>query len=219
MTIRVLLADDHKMIREGLRSLIKQEKGMEVISETQNGKTAVLMAKKLFPDVVVMDIGMPDLNGIEATRQITALKKKNIKIIGLSMHSDKRYVSQMLKAGAAGYIHKDGAFEELADAIRTVVQDQIYLSPGIARTVVDEYKRTAISEDDGNAFTTLTAREREVLQQITEGNTTKQTAANLSVSVKTIETHRLHIMEKLDIYSIAELTKYAVREGLTELER
>lgn len=218
MTIRVLLADDHKMIRNGLAALIAQEKEMEVMAEAQDGKTAVQLAKKLCPNVVVMDIGMPDLNGIEATRRITEMKR-NIKVIGLSMHSDRRYVSQMLKAGASGYLHKDDAFEELAEAIRTVMRGKTYLSPGIAKTVVDEYRRTAKDKDDGTVFAALTEREREVLQQITEGKTTKETAFGLGVSVKTIETHRQNIMEKLDIHSIAELTKYAVREGLTELER
>lgn len=218
MPIRVLLADDHKMIRHGLRSLIKVEKEMEVIAEAADGQSAVKSANKLSPDVVVMDIGMPDLNGIEATRQITT-RKQHVKVIGLSMHSDRRYVSQMLKAGASGYLHKDDAFEELADAIRTVMKGKTYLSPGIAKTVVDEYRRTALDKNDGTVFTTLTDREREVLQNVTEGNTTKETAAALGVSIKTIETHRLKIMDKLNIHSIAELTKYAVREGLTELER
>ncbi|MBN1671560.1 MAG: response regulator transcription factor [Kiritimatiellae bacterium] len=217
MAIRVLLADDHKMIRDGLRSLIGQEEGMEVIAQAEDGKSTVRIARKLCPDVVVMDIGMPDLNGIEATRQIAGAKK-NIKVIGLSMHSDRRYVSQMLKAGASGYLHKDDAFEELAEAIRTVMKGKTYLSPDIAKTLVDEYRRTAEPKDDGTAFSALTDREREVLQQIAEGKTTKETAAHLGVSVKTIETHRLKIMDKLDIHSIAELTKYAVREGLTELE-
>ena len=218
MNIRVLLADDHKMIRDGLRSLIAQEKGMEIIAETEDGKTTVKTAGKLCPDVVVMDIGMPGLNGIEATRQIAATKK-NIKVIGLSMHADRRYVSQMLKAGAAGYLHKDDAFEELAVAIRTVMKGKTYLSPPIAKTLADEYRRIAAERDDGTVFSSLTEREREVLQQITEGKTTKETAAELGVSIKTIESHRLKIMEKLDIHSIAELTKYAVREGITELER
>lgn len=218
MPIRVLLADDHKMIRHGLRSLIKVEKEMEVIAEAADGQSAVRSASKLSPDVVVMDIGMPDLNGIEATRQITT-RKQHVKVIGLSMHSDRRYVSQMLKAGASGYLHKDDAFEELADAIRTVMKGHTYLSPGIAKTVVDEYRRTSLDKNDGTVFTTLTDREREVLQNVTEGNTTKETAAALGVSIKTIETHRLKIMDKLNIHSIAELTKYAVREGLTELER
>jgi len=218
VNIRVLLADDHKMIRDGLHSLIAQEKGMEVIGETQDGKTTVKTAGKICPDVVVMDIGMPDLNGIEATRQIMATKR-NIKVIGLSMHADRRYVSQMLKAGASGYLHKDDAFEELANAIRTVMKGKTYLSPPIAKTLVDEYRRTAENKDDGTVFATLTDREREVLQQVAEGKTTKETAASLGVSIKTIETHRLKIMDKLDIHSIAELTKYAVREGLTELEQ
>jgi DNA-binding NarL/FixJ family response regulator len=212
-----MLADDHKMIRDGLRALIEKHKSMEIVGEAADGKTAVQMVKKLSPEVVVIDIGMPDLNGIEATRQITALKCKP-KVIGLSMHADRRYVAQMLKAGASGYILKDSAFEELARAIQTVVKGQTYLSPQIAGTVVTEFKRTA-KDDDGSAFSVLTEREREVLQQISEGVSTKEIAGALGVSVKTIETHRRQIMEKLNLHSVAELTKYAVKEGLTELDK
>jgi len=217
MSTRIMLADDHKMIRDGLRALIEKHKSMEIVGEAADGKTAVQMVKKLSPEVVVIDIGMPDLNGIEATRQITALKCKP-KVIGLSMHADRRYVAQMLKAGASGYILKDSAFEELARAIQTVVKGQTYLSPQIAGTVVTEFKRTA-KDDDGSAFSVLTEREREVLQQISEGVSTKEIAGALGVSVKTIETHRRQIMEKLNLHSVAELTKYAVKEGLTELDK
>lgn len=158
---------------------------------------------------------MPELNGIEATRQIMALKCPP-KVIGLSMHADRRYVAQMLKAGAAGYVLKDSAFEELVQAIETVAKGQTYLSPHIAGAVVTELKRTA-KEDEGSVFSLLTAKEREVLQQISEGCSTKEIAFSLGVSVKTTETHRRQIMEKLNLHSVAELTKYAVKEGLTEL--
>ena len=216
MSIRVMLADDHKMIRDGLRALIEKQKDMEVIAEAADGQTAVRTARKMSPDVVVMDIGMPDLNGIEATRQIVALPHKP-KIVGLSMHADRRYVAQMLKAGASGYLLKDSAFEELVKAIATVMKGQIYLSPEIAETVVDDYRRVA-KDEDGSVFSLLTNREREVLQQIAEGCSTKEIAGELSVSVKTIETHRRQIMEKLKLHSVAELTKYAIKEGLTELD-
>lgn len=216
MTIKIMLADDHKMIRDGLKALIGKQKDMEVIGEAADGQTAVRTARKLSPDVVVMDIGMPDLNGIEAARQITALPHKP-KVIGLSMHSDRRYVSQMLKAGASGYLLKDNAFEELVKAISTVVKGQTYLSPEIAEAVVDDYRRVK-TDDDGSVFALLTEREREVLQQIAEGCSTKEIAGELSVSVKTVETHRRQIMEKLKLHSVAELTKYAVKEGLTDLE-
>lgn len=217
MAIRIMLVDDHKMIRDGLRALIERHKNMEVMAEAADGQNAVKKAEKLSPEVVVIDIGMPELNGIEATRQITALKCSP-KVIGLSMHADRRYVAQMLKAGASGYVLKDSAFEELVQAIETVAQGRTYLSPQIASTVVTEFKRTA-KNDDGSVFAVLTAREREVLQQIAEGCATKEIASALSVSVKTVETHRRQIMEKLDLHSVAQLTKYAVKEGLTGLEK
>jgi DNA-binding NarL/FixJ family response regulator len=217
MAIRIMLVDDHKMIRDGLRSLIAKQSNMEVIGEAADGQVAVQTAKKLFPDIVVIDIGMPELNGMEATKRITALEGKP-KVIGLSMHADRRYVAQMLKAGASGYILKDSAFEELVRAIETVAKGKTYLSPQVASTVVTEFRRTA-KADDGSVFSLLTDREREVLQQISEGCATKEIASSLGVSVKTIETHRRQIMEKLDLHSVAELTKYAVKEGLTELDK
>lgn len=217
MAIRIMLVDDHKMIRDGLRALIEKHRNMEVVGEAADGQNAVRLAGKLSPEVIVLDIGMPELNGIEATRQITALKTKP-RVIGLSMHADRRYVAQMLKAGASGYVLKDSAFEELVQAIETVAKGRTYLSPQIAGTVVTEFKRTA-QDDDGSVFSVLTVREREVLQQISEGCSTKETASALGVSVKTVETHRRQIMEKLDLHSVAELTKYAVKEGLTELDK
>jgi DNA-binding NarL/FixJ family response regulator len=216
--ITVLVADDHKMMRDGLRMLLSQTKNIDVVGEAHDGQTAVQMAKKLYPDVIVMDIGMPGLNGIEATRQIVG-KLPNTRVVALSMHADRRYVVQMLKAGASAYLHKDNAFDELAEAIQTVMKGKTYLSPDIARNVVEECKRLSGKKDDGTVFTILTDREREVLQQIAEGKATKEIASDLSVSVKTIETHRHQIMEKLNLHSVAELTKYAIREGLTVIER
>ncbi len=216
MTTKIMLADDHKMIRDGLRALIEKQRDLEVVAEAADGQTAVKTARKVQPDVCILDIGMPELNGIEATRQMMKLPHKP-KVIGLSMHADRRYVAQMLKAGATGYILKNSAFGELAQAIATVMKGEVYLSPAVAETVVDDYRRVAKS-DDNSAYTLLTEREREVLQQIAEGCSTKDIAAAQSVSVKTIETHRLHIMEKLKLHSVAELTKYAVKEGLTDLE-
>lgn len=216
MSIRVLLADDHKIIREGLRALIENQSDMQVIAESPDGRTAVQLSQQLSPDVVIMDIAMPDLNGIEATRQITA-SSSGVKVIALSMRSDRRFVAEMLKAGASGYLLKDCAFENLAYAIRAVIEDQTYLSPQIANVVVEDYIHR-LSEAGGSAFSILSAREREVLQLLAEGRTTNEIALHLHVSVKTIETHRRNIMKKLDIYSMAELTKYAVREGLTSLQ-
>lgn len=215
MSIRIIIADDHKIVRNGLRSLIEKELDIEVIAEADNGRNAVRISQELAPDVVIMDIAMPDLNGIEATRQIIAALP-NTKVIALSMHADKRYVMEMLKAGASGYILKDNAYEELASAIRTVLGNRTYLSPQVAEIVIGDYVQLART-DNGSAFSLLSAREREVLQLLAEGNSTAQIADRLCISVKTVETYRQHLMEKLNIRSIAELTKYAIREGLTSL--
>jgi two-component system response regulator NreC len=215
MSTRILLADDHKIIREGLKALLEKAPDMEVIAEAQDGLTAVRLSQKLKPDVVIMDIGMPDLNGIEATRQILA-QYRNIKVVALSMHSDRRFVLQMLEAGASGYLLKDSAFEELISSIHTVMSNHPYLSPKITDVVIKEYLYS-MSRTETTVFRVLTAREREVLQLLAEGKATKQIASALNVSVKTVETHRQQIMEKLDLHSVAELTKYAIREGLTTL--
>jgi len=214
--IRILLADDHQIMREGLRALLEQQPGVEVVAEAQDGRTAVKLVGELSPDVAILDIGMPDLNGIEATRRIMQ-EVKGVKVIGLSMHSDKRFVSEMLKAGASGYLLKDCALEELARAIHAVVENKIYLSPGIAGVVIGDYVQHLATAEPASA-PVLTGREREVLQLMAEGKSTKQIALHLKVSVKTVETHRQNIMRKLDVYSVAELTKYAIREGLTSLE-
>ena len=216
MKTKIILADDHKIIREGLRSLLEKQLDMEVIAEAHDGLTTVHLVQKLLPDIVIMDIGMPDMNGIEATRQIMT-ETKGVKVIALSMHSDRRFVLQMLKVGASGYLLKDSAFEELISAIHTVMANQPYLSPKITDVVVKEYLH-GFPKKESTVFTILTAREREVLQLLAEGKTTKQIASALYISVKTIETHRQQIMKKLNMHSIAELTKYAIREGLTSLE-
>ena len=215
MSIRIVVADDHKLVRDGLRSLLEKQKGMEVVAETEDGRTTVQQVQKQSPDVVIMDISMHDLNGVDATRQIIA-KSPRVKVLALSIHSDRRFVAGMLSAGASGYLLKDSGFVELADAIRIVVSNQTYLSPRIAGIVAEDYvnRRRAT---DATAHSILTPREREVLQLIAEGKSTKQTARHLQVSVKTIESHRQNMMEKLEICSVAELTKYAVREGLTSL--
>lgn len=216
--MRILLADDHQIVREGLRSLLQHHEDMQVIAEARDGRAAVSLAHDLQPDVIVMDIGMPGLNGIEATRQITT-REPDAKVVALSMHSDRRFMGEMLKAGAKGYLLKDGAFEELATAIRSVVSNKVYLSPRIADVVVDDYvRRNPNSNGDTSAFAKLTPRERETLQLMAEGRATKEIAMDLKVSIKTIETHRRQIMEKLNIHSVAELTKYAIREGLTSLD-
>jgi DNA-binding NarL/FixJ family response regulator len=213
MSIKILLADDHKIVRDGLRSLIDKQSDMEVIAEAEDGRTTVKLAKELKPDIVIMDITMPDLNGIDATQQIINEISK-IKVIGLSMHSDKRFVSGILKAGASAYLLKECDFNEMVHAIKTVLDDEIYLSPKIASVVIQDYlhsmQPTVVQESK-----TLTLREREVLQLLAEGKSNKEIASELFVSVKTVETHRHRIMSKLNINNIADLIKYAIREGLT----
>lgn len=216
MSIKIVLADDHKIMREGLKALLEKQQDIQVVAEAENGLDAVRLAQKLKPDLVIMDIGMPGLNGIEATRQIIA-DAPGVRVVALSMHSDRRFVMEMLKVGASGYLLKDSASEELTSAIRTVAAHQPYLSPKITDVVIKDYLST-VSKSESTVFTVLTAREREVLQLLAEGKTTKQIASALHVSVKTIETHRQQMMEKLNMRSIAELTKYAIREGLTSLE-
>ncbi len=215
MSIKIIVADDHKMMREGLITLLEKEHDMEVVAEAEDGRVTVKIVQKLSPDVVLMDISMPNLNGVEATRQITS-SKPDTKVIALSMHSDRRFVIDMLKAGVSGYLLKDCAFEELTNAIRTVAANQIYLSSKITGIVIEDFKEF-LSKNYSSFSTDLSTREREVLQLIAEGKTTKEIASSLYISVKTVETHRRQIMEKLHIYNIPELTKYAIREGLTSL--
>ena len=217
MSMRIILADDHKIIRDGLNSLLAQEQDIEVVAQAKTGHETVELVAKFLPDVVIMDIAMPDMNGIEATRHIIN-SFENVKIIALSMHSDRKFVIEMLKAGASGYLLKNCAFEELANAIRTVTAGKTYLSPSITDLVVDNYVRGS-GDNEPSVFSVLTRREREVLQLLAESKTTKQVAIILHISPKTVETHRLKIMKKLDLNNMAALTKYAVREGLTSLEQ
>jgi DNA-binding NarL/FixJ family response regulator len=217
MSIRIILADDHKIIRDGLRGLLERDKDIKVIAQAEDGHTTVRLVKELSPDIIIMDVGMPSLNGIEATRQITD-EFPNVKVIALSMHSNRKFVTEMLKAGASGYLLKNCAFEELADAIQTVMADKVYLSPSITDVVVDSCVRNA-PQTEPSVFSALTKREREVLQLLAESKTTKQVAILLHISPKTVEAHRAKIMSKLDLDNIAALTKYAIREGLTSLEQ
>ncbi|HUU09807.1 MAG TPA: response regulator transcription factor [Phycisphaerae bacterium] len=216
MDLKILLVDDHQIIREGLRSLIEKERGMKVVGEAANGREAVRLARELAPDVVVMDVSMPDLNGIEATRQI-ASRVPAARVVALSMHSDRRFVAEMLRAGALGYLLKESAFDELARAVRAVAAGGTYLSPAVAGDVVEGFVQ-GDRPPTGSVVAALTPRQREVLQLVAEGWTTKRMAAHLHVSPKTIETHRLQVMQTLGIESVAELTKFAVREGLTSLD-
>ena len=213
MSIRLIVADDHVILRHGLSKSLQMEKDMEIIAQANNGRTAVQLAQELSPDVIIMDIGMPDLNGIEATRQIVKNSPK-VRVIALSMHSAKKFIVEMFKAGASGYLLKDCEFDELVNAIRTVASGKNYISPSISGILVETCITDGVKNKE-SAFSTLTKREREVLQLITEGKTTKQTAKCLHISPKTVEAHRLNIMNKLNIDNIAQLTKYAIQEGLT----
>jgi DNA-binding NarL/FixJ family response regulator len=214
-SLRILLADDHRMMREGLRSLLEKNPAMSIVGEAETGHMAVQMAQKLKPDIVIMDIGMPDLNGIEATRQIVK-KVPGTRIITLSMHADRRFILGMFRAGASGYLLKDCAFEELASAVKTVARKETYLGTRVAGVVINDYLRHKIPER-GSAFAHLTGRQIEVLQLLAEGKTTKEIAFQLKISIKTAETHIQKLMQRFEMHSIAELTKYAIREGLTSL--
>lgn len=211
MTIRILIADDHQLLRQGVRALLESEDDMTVVDEASNGRDVVTKAEALAPDIVLMDIGMPELNGIDATRKICELARAP-RIIALSMHADRQFVQGILRAGATGYLLKDSAFLELAEAVRRVHDGQVYLSPAIAGVVVESLQSESEHDDS------LTSREREVLQLVSEGHSTKEVASRLHISVKTVETHRRQLMHKLDIFSVAELTKYAIRNGLTRLD-
>ena len=216
MAIRVLLADDHQLFRQGLRSMLANDAGIEVVGEAENGRSAVQLARQLVPNVVIMDISMPDLNGIDATRRIKE-RCPGIQVLAVSAHADRRFVAHVLAAGASGYLLKDCAFDELCRAVSAVAKKQVYLSPAVAGEVVHaSLGRSARSAGGGTG--PLTSREREVLQLLAEGRSTKQIATQLHTSISTIETHRRHIMQRLGLFSVAELTKYAVREGLTSPE-
>lgn len=204
------------MVRAGLRALLQSEAGTSIVGEAADGRTVVKMAADLAPDVIVMDISMPELNGVEATRQVMA-DGHGTKVIALSGHSDSQFVQEMLRAGATGYVPKEAAFEELTIALRTVVANKVYLSPRVTGVAVNEIVRPH-TIDGKSIFTSLSSREREVLQLIAEGISTKRAAMQLHVSVKTIETHRRNIMDKLGLDSVAQLTKYAIRQGITSLD-
>lgn len=213
--IRILLADDHKLFIDGLGSLLDRRTGVEIVGAARDGLTAVRLASELKPDLILMDVSMPQLNGIEAARKILA-ENPSIHIVMLSMHADRRYVVESLRAGARGYLLKDSASEELLRVMERVSAGELYLSSKMSGEIIQDYLRVAES-GKSTAFSVLSPREREVLQLLAEGNSTKEIAARLTVSVKTIETHRSQIMNKVDLHSVAELTKYAIREGITQI--
>jgi len=216
MSIRILLADDHGIIRQGLCSLLEKQPDMEVVGEAEDGQKALELVRQLVPDIVIMDITMPNLNGVGATSQITS-EFPGVKVLALSIHSNKRFVADMLKAGASGYILKECLFDELIEAVRTITAGNIYFSPRITDVVVDDYVNHL--SDGAKPAKPLTARERQVLQCIAEGRSIRDIAEIMYLSIKTIEFNRRQIMKKLKIKSVAELTKYAIREGLTSLEQ
>ena len=216
MGIRIMLADDHTIMRDGLSQAFQEEEDMEIVGQVGDGRTAVEKARELRPDIVVMDINMPNLNGIEATREIQR-EAPGVRVIVLSMHSAKPCIKEVFRAGASGYVHKNCGFDELAHAVRTVAKGKTYVSPSISQIVVEELGRTE-GKTESTAFSLLTPREREVLQLLAEGQTVKHIAQRLHVSHKTVEAHRLRIMNKLQIETVAQLTKYAIQEGLTSAE-
>lgn len=221
MKIKILLADDHKITRDGLRSLLEKQPDMEVAGEAENGREAARLTRDLAPDVVVMDISMPDLNGIDAARQIKEMSPST-RIIALSMYSDREFIDGMLGAGASGYLAKECAFDELVQSIHAVIVGKVYLSPSITDVVMKDYVGSlttgAARQVIRSAGNTLSSREREILQLIAEGHSTEQIAAKLFINNKTVYAHRSKIMEKLNTTSIADLVKFAIKEGLTKIK-
>ena len=213
MSTTILLVDDHRIVREGLRTLLGQQPDLEVVGEAADGREAVTQARLLKPDVIVMDIAMPELNGVEATRLILA-ELPTARIVALSMYADRRFVAEILRAGALGYVLKDGAFEELALAIRTITEGKTYLSPSIAGLVVEELMQRT-SAPGSPSLGGLTPRERQVLKLLADGMRPREIAQDLSISVKTVEVHKQNLINKLEIHTASELTRFAIREGLT----
>ena len=213
MAIEILIADDHRILREGLCALLRGHSDIRVVAEADDGAEAVRLAAEVSPDVVVMDVAMPRLNGIEATRQILA-QDPRIKVVILSLYSaDRPLVAEAFRAGASGYLPKEASFDELATAIRSVMHGKVYISPECQNVARETLQHAAGA--DGAAGWPLTQREREVLRQVADGHAMKQIAVHLDLSVKTVETHRRQIMDKLGLHSVAELTKYAIRQGIT----
>ena len=208
--IRILLADDHGVVRQGFKMILDAEPDMEIVGEAGNGREAIELADQLKPDVVVMDVAMPELNGIEATRRIAG-SAPHVRVLALSMHKDSVYVREVLRAGARGYLLKDSGPSDLVSAVRAVARGEGYLSPAVSDAVLDDYRKHVT-----NPIDLLSSREREVLQMLAEGKTNKEIAGVLNLSVYTVDAHRGHIMEKLNLHSINELVRFAVRNGLVE---
>ncbi len=215
MSLRVLIVDDHAILRDGLRSLLESEEGLTMVAEAEDGRQACELAAEARPHVVIMDVQMPGLNGLEATRKILK-KAPQVRVLVLSMYTARRFVARALEAGARGYVAKDCAFEEIVQAVQTVARGGVYLSPQVAAPLEEDLRR--LDSGRPSALDALSPREREVLQLLAEGSSTRAMAAELGISVKTAETHRHNVMKKLDLHTVAELTKLAVREGLTTLD-
>jgi two-component system, NarL family, response regulator NreC len=213
MNLRLLLADDHTVVRQGLRKVLEERPEWEVVAEAGDGREAVRLAEQFKPDVAILDVAMPLLNGIEATRQI-ARRVPSTRILVLSMHADEAYVAQILQAGASGYLLKDSADVDLIQAVSEVARGKSFFSPAIARVMLDDYVRQGADKGVSDRFDSLSEREREIFQLIAEAKTNKEIAALLNVSPSTVETHRARIMEKLDLHSAAEIVLYAVRRGV-----
>jgi two-component system response regulator NreC len=209
-TIRILLADDHAVVRQGFKMILGAQPDMEIVGEAGNGREAVELVEQLKPDIVVMDVAMPELNGIEATRRVTD-SVPHTRVIALSMHKDSVYVREVLRAGARGYLLKDSDAGDLVSAVRAVARGEGYLSPAVSNAVLDDYRKHV-----GDPIDLLSSREREVLQMLAEGKTNKEIAVVLNLSVYTVDAHRGHIMEKLNLHSINELVRFAVRHGLVD---
>ncbi|MCG8636531.1 MAG: response regulator transcription factor [Desulfobacterales bacterium] len=216
MQVKVIIADDHAIIREGLKNLL-ETKGIKVLDIAQNGREAVEKAISLKPDIMMMDISMPDLNGVEATARIRQ-EVPHTRVIALSMHSSKSIIDKMFASGASGYILKDSAFDEIYDAIQGVIRGNFYLTPSIARMYVNDQRPGHGNWDTLPKFNKISKKEREILQLVAEGEKTRDIAEKLGVSIKTVETHRRNIMKKLNIFSVAGLTKFAIQEGIISLE-
>jgi two-component system response regulator NreC len=211
--LRILLADDHIVMRTGLRALLERQPNLEVVGESENGRETVALAASLRPDVVVMDVGMPVLNGIEATQTIVT-QCPTIAVVILSMHADESYVMRALKAGARGYLLKDSGAADLISAIQAVSQNKSFFSPKVSRILAEDYIRVLKQKGAVDSYDLLTSREREILQLLAEGKANKEVATDLNISPYTVETHRSHIMEKLNLHNPAELILYAVRKGI-----
>lgn len=215
MTIHILLADDHTILRAGLKMMLNAQPDMEVVGEAQDGRQALHEAQRLHPDIILMDITMPDMNGIEATRQVKKLLPE-VKVLILTMHENEEYVFQALRAGASGYMLKEAADTDLINALHVIQSGNFYLSPAAQSVMVGDYLQRVRAGEEKDSYSSLTEREREILKLVAEGFTNNQIAERLVISPKTVDTHRTHIMDKLNLHSRAELVKYAMRRGLLE---